>query len=54
MHRIYEILFNKGNDYHKYLMCPYLQDKNFEVQITAIALGKYILHVYRVLEKNLP
>ena len=35
---MYQNILKEGNGNHNYLMCIYLQDKNFEVICSAIAL----------------
>ena len=43
MKHIYQRIFKEVNGDHKYLMCSYFQDKNFEVICAAIALDKIYL-----------
>ena len=40
MQRLYQRIFKVGSGDHKFLRCPYLQDNNFEVLCSSIALDK--------------
>ena len=40
MQYIHKSILKEDNDDHKYLKCPYLRDKTFEVISSSIALNK--------------